>query len=1356
MRIPSLPHDVGGPPPGRTRRRRAAGALGVLLAAALAVAAAGPLGTAEAAAPQPAAPAAAPAATATAAKAPAGKPAGKPSGTTVHTSTAPGSRAPKRTGAVTSSCAAPKAKGVARCFAKRVDGTAAGTGVKAAAVAPSGYGPGDLLSAYHLPADGGRGATIAIVDAYDAPTAAADLAVYRTQFGLPALQPGQFTKVDQRGSQNSYPTPDAGWATEISLDLDMVSAVAPEADILLVEADSASLADLAAAVDEAAALGATYISNSYGGSEDGTEAAFADAHYDHPGVAVVASSGDDGYGVQFPAAAPEVTAVGGTALTKDAGTAKGWTETAWSGAGSGCSAYVPKPSFQTDTGCGNRAVADVSAVADPHTGVAVYDTYGSSGDGWAQYGGTSVAAPVIASVYALAGPIADHGRPNTFPYARPGALNDVTSGSNGTCTTAYLCTAGPGYDGPTGLGTPDGTTAFAATDFGTVAGKVTDEAGAPVGGVRVTATGAASGRTTTRSDGTYSLPLPVGDYTVTAAEFGWTSVSHAATVTTGTTTAGDFVLARRAMVTLSGKVTDASGHGWPLGATLALDDGSEAAPFSSDFYTGAYSVDVPANGSYTLHVASAIPGYTQRDVQVQVGSGNVVHDIGLDAQLLASDGSAPGYTQKTATSATEKFATGTIPAGWSTTSAKGDPWTFHAPDPSSWTADPTLGFASAMSGGDTDSTLVTPATAQPAGKSLLLTFRTVQAGGLASIDSTADGGATWQTVWTGDGTESGAQHAVVPAAGNDRSVRLRFHYTTSAVGWWDIADVSLAQAWLHLDKGTLVAGDVTSARTGRPLDGVAVAVAGTTAGATAAAGAGPGGGSDAFYWLFSPATGHRTVTGSLVYYDQARASVKLAADRVTRVDLALANGEITVSGDLSATVRPHGSATRKLTLTNSGDGPATVRIDQFASDGAASAGTPSAPSGAPASKQAVPLKQGTARPLAEVLAAAARAGHGVGSTKTAAPHGTSAAPAAAQTGAPAPAWTGLPDLPTPSVQGVAGTDQGVVYAGLGAGTEDVTNTFYAYDPSSGAWQRKADAPHAVAAAGSGFVGGKLYVTGGVGPLLTVQPATQVYDPATDSWTEAAPDPYTIAGATAVLDGRIYEVGGLTTDADATAVVAVYDPATDTWSKAADYPENIMNTQCGATGGRLYCAGGVTAGGSTTDAFGYDPAANRWHRVAALPVDAQCATAATANGELVVAGGIVEDGQAASARAFAYDPAADWWAQLPDLPGPQYYGAGATGLYSVGGVTADDSLTGAYRLTGYDQAGPVHLPWLSLSRDTVTVPAGRSVTVTVRLTGDRPGTVAGSLGFESDALHAVAPLPVTLTVAARPTGHPTGR
>jgi hypothetical protein len=230
-------------------------------------------------------------------------------------------------------------------------------------------------------------------------------------------------------------------------------------------ADSNSFADLAAAVDRAATMGASAISNSYGGNEFRTEATWEN-HYNHPAIAITVSSGDNGYGVSFPAASQYVTAVGGTRLTRDDSTPRGWTETVWSGAGSGCSAYIAKPAWQHDLGCSRRTVADVAAVADPATGVAVYDSYGSSGGAnWFVFGGTSVSAPIIAGVYAIAGNTSELPKAS-YSYAPTVSLFDVNSGSNGRCSSkragslAYLCTGGPGYDGPTGNGTPNGTDAF--------------------------------------------------------------------------------------------------------------------------------------------------------------------------------------------------------------------------------------------------------------------------------------------------------------------------------------------------------------------------------------------------------------------------------------------------------------------------------------------------------------------------------------------------------------------------------------------------------------------------------------------------------------------------------------------------------------------------------------------------------------------------------------------------------------------------------------------------------------------------------------------------------------------------------
>jgi hypothetical protein len=332
-----------------------------------------------------------------------------------------------------------------------------------------GYAPADLQKAYGMTsaaATRGGDQTIAIIDAFDAPRAEADLAVYRAKYALPPCTSanGCFRKVDQNGGQ-SFPPFERSWAQEIALDLDMASAMCPRCKLLLVEAGSASAASLATAANTAAALGATQISNSYGGPEFPSETYF-EQYYNHQGVAVVASSGDSGFGVEYPAASAYVTAVGGTSLVRDS-SPRGWSETAWAGAGSGCSAYIPKPAWQTDTGCPTRSVADVAAVADPGTGVAAFD---SGSGGWGVYGGTSAAAPLVAGVYALVGQPAANG---DYAYRNPSAFRDVTSGGNGPCSLIYLCNAGIGFDGPTGVGTPNGGDPVQATSGTTTPAKPT-------------------------------------------------------------------------------------------------------------------------------------------------------------------------------------------------------------------------------------------------------------------------------------------------------------------------------------------------------------------------------------------------------------------------------------------------------------------------------------------------------------------------------------------------------------------------------------------------------------------------------------------------------------------------------------------------------------------------------------------------------------------------------------------------------------------------------------------------------------------------------------------------------------------
>jgi hypothetical protein len=336
-------------------------------------------------------------------------------------------------------CPGPIARGAAGCHARVITDR---KGTPLAESSPSGYGPADFHGAYDLPTSSASPQTIAIVDAYDDPTIESDLAHYSETYGLPPCTTanGCFRKLNQSGQEGPYPKKDAGWALEIALDVETAHAICQNCEILLVEAES----------------------NQFSGET-------SDSSYNHPGIAITASAGDSGYGAEYPAASPYVVAVGGTTLTLGSSHSYG-SETVWSGTGSGCSAYTSAPSWQTSdanwaqSGCGaKRGIADVAADADPNTGASVYDTTKYQGqEGWFTVGGTSLSAPLIAAVYALAGG-GSVSYPASRPYGHqadsPASLHDVTTGSNGSCST-IMCKGAVGYDGPTGVGTPDGIAAF--------------------------------------------------------------------------------------------------------------------------------------------------------------------------------------------------------------------------------------------------------------------------------------------------------------------------------------------------------------------------------------------------------------------------------------------------------------------------------------------------------------------------------------------------------------------------------------------------------------------------------------------------------------------------------------------------------------------------------------------------------------------------------------------------------------------------------------------------------------------------------------------------------------------------------
>ncbi len=371
-------------------------------------------------------------------------------------------------------CGSPRA-GSPQCSSRVVTDD---SGNPVARSGPSGYGPNEFVTAYALPSVAPSGQTIGITLAFLQPDLEADLGVYSQQFGLPACtQANGCLKIVQACrtfGQKKHPTTvcptivDSGWRLEAALDVEIAHGICPTCTIVVALAVSNNFDDLANAQGVAVQNGATVLSNSWGAPEWSAETQF-DASWTHPGIPNVFASGDSGYGAFYPSASPAVVSAGGTTLTLNRKDNTYRSESAWSGAGSHCSLYEFANSWQTAlpnwaaTGCGNaRAAADVSADADPSTGAAIYDSIPYAGrSGWFQVGGTSLATPILAGLFALAGGGGGVTNPSSIPYARFTSANshDITSGTNGSCGT-IMCAAGVGYDGPTGLGSPMGIGGF--------------------------------------------------------------------------------------------------------------------------------------------------------------------------------------------------------------------------------------------------------------------------------------------------------------------------------------------------------------------------------------------------------------------------------------------------------------------------------------------------------------------------------------------------------------------------------------------------------------------------------------------------------------------------------------------------------------------------------------------------------------------------------------------------------------------------------------------------------------------------------------------------------------------------------
>lgn len=799
-------------------------------------------------------------------------------------------------------------------------------------------------------------------------------------------------------------------------------------------------------------------------------------------------------------------------------------------------------------------------------------------DGWLQVGGTSLSAPLITAMYALAGTPVEGTYPVTYPYINASGLTDVTEGSNDDCGTV-VCTAGAGWDGPTGLGTPVGVSALAFGVHGTLSGRVTDsESGAPLAGAALDiseeATDGREYHVTTDADGAYNLPVAVGDYRITATDFGYQeNTSSGVSVAENQSTTADLTLVKLPTRTVSGTVKDGSGHGWPLYSKITIDGYPNGAVYT-DPYTGKYSVDLPEKATYDVHVAPVYPGYRSTDLSVPVGTADVRTDVAPDVDLTACV--APGHAYPGA--ADFEGWTGTTPEhGWTVVDhgTDGATWDFADSFLSNYTGG-TGNWAAAdpwgRGGAHEDTELVSPTFSLAGQNAPVLGFDALYApskDSVADVDLSLDSGATWTTVWHRETAEYlGHVEVPLPQAANAKHAKVRFHYAGSGLSIWQLDTVTVGSC--AAVSGGIVAGKVVDGNTGAAITPATITdTADSYTTATTVATPDDLTLADGYYWLFSTPTGRHTYQTAAARYTTSTGTLTTRTDKVNRFDRTLKAGRLAVSSDsLSVSETLGGSGRNKVTFTNKGKAPLHVNLGEQSTGYTSPDGTSTSMSDSSAGAPTLRVK-GNYSP-------------GPMSSTSSAPKSTSSDPSATASASTGP-WTGIADYPEPVMDNAVGTYQGKVYSVAGVsglfGGEYLSRG-YVHDPSTDAWTPIADLPEALESPGGAFVNGTMYVVGGWtagGARATLYG----YHPTTDTWTRLADLPQAIGMPNVtVLDGSLYVIGGCTGSGcgDSVSTVYRYTPATNTWTRRADYPFTMERGACTAITGELVCAGGITVVG----------------------------------------------------------------------------------------------------------------------------------------------------------------------------------
>jgi subtilisin family serine protease len=966
------------------------------------------------------------------------------------------------------------------------------------------------------------------------------------------------------------------------------------------------------------------------------------------------------------------------------------------------------------------------------------------GNTYGAFSGTSMAAPHVAGSVALLWSAAP---------ALIGDLANTRSLLDGTAVdTEDLSCGGTAEDNNVyGEGRLDALALLRTApvgDVGTLAGAVTDaDTGEPVSGVTITIAGAIDRTITTGADGTYSTRLTAGDYTVTASVFGYASQTAPATVAVNQTTTRDFSLQVLPTVAVTGRVTDGSGHGWPLYAEVS----AEGTPVSAytDPTDGTYTLHLPAGASYTVVAEAQYTGYQRHTATVDTNGGDLVHDVAMGVDVETCD--APGY-QFTDGLVTEDFDGNVVPEGWTVVDNvdTGMVWRFDDPLGRGNLTGGDGGFATVESnidGASEDTELVSPVIDLSSAADPVIRFNQdfnwypYYGEESADVDVSVDGGATWQTVLhqTDDVPGPRIETIRIPQAAGEPDVRVRFHYYG---GWWE--------DWWQVDNvgvgicspvhGGLVIGHVRDLNTGSGVNQAAVTETSDPDVTTRsiATPADPGL-DDGFYWLFSSGTGSQELTAAANRYANRSETVDVAPDAANVLDISLPAGKLTVDpAGVEASLAMGGTATRTVTITNDGTAPAEVTLVERPSsfeilraDGTRmnEAQTSSGP-GAPVSR-------------AELDATTAEL---MGST----------IPGSLNTGAAEPVpsampWTSIPNLSrTIWDNNVVATD-GKVYSLGGSDGFGPLPDVYAYDVAARLWSRLPDMPEPLQQSAEGVIDGKIYIAGGWNPYGETARQTLVYDPAGGRWSAGADMPAAVAAAASVVfDGQLYVVGGCTTGScdPMSSDVFRYDPGSDSWTQLADYPVPITYQSCGAIGGSLYCAGGLDGTGTPiTGTYAYDPDEDRWTRLADMPVNLWGSAYSAANDRLLISGGLSGPSTVTN-EGYAYDPATDRWSGLPASNQALFRAGSTCGLYKIGGSTGFGLSSAAEVLPGYDRCGRTDVPWLTIDPLTSTLQPGDSMQVTVTLDGHvtQPGTYSATIKVGEDTPYAQSPLGVAMHVA----------